>query len=312
MQIIDDEKRQHNLCDKVILITGCSSGIGIETARALKATGATLFLTARDMDKARKALGSILDGDRVSLLQLDLQSLDSVRDCVDAFKKQSQTLNILISNAGIRHVPFGRTKEGFELHWGTNHLSHFLLFELLKPLMLASSKPDFESRVITVSSTAHRNGPMVFDDLNWKSRPYDYRLAYGQSKLANLYMALEIEKRYGAQGLHAWAVHPGGVRTGLQRFNWSDFWMVLRSGVMASLNILASPEQGSSTTVWAAIGRELEGKGGKYLERNQISGPARKGFSDLEPGHAQWAYDEHAASMLYDTSLQLVGIGKST
>ncbi|KAH7305574.1 hypothetical protein B0I35DRAFT_444049 [Stachybotrys elegans] len=308
LQIVEDENRRDGLVGKVALITGCSSGIGIETARALKATGATLFLTARNLEKARAALGDILTGDKVHLLALDLESLDSVRACVEALKKQTTTLNILITNAGIRHVPLGRTKDGFERHWGTNHVSHFLLFELLKPMLIASSTPDFQSRVVAVSSTAHRNGPMDLDDLNWESRRYDYRLAYGQSKLANLYMATEIEKRYGSQGLHAWAVHPGGIRTGLQHFNWSDTFMVVRNGVMNSLNLSASPEQGASTTVWAAVSRELEGKGGKYLEKNRVSEPARKGHGDLEPGHASWAYDDGTAKALYDKSLQLVGM----
>ncbi|KAK5994723.1 Short-chain dehydrogenase/reductase prx1 [Cladobotryum mycophilum] len=214
LQIVKDEHRDDSLSDKVVFITGCSSGLGIETARAMKATGATLFLTARNLDKARTELGNILDGGSVHLLKLDLDSLDSVRACVADYRAKSNRLNVLIENAGIRNVPFGRTKDGFELHWGTNHLAHFLLFELLRPTLLEFSTPDFQSRVVVVSSTAHRNAPMEFSDLNWEKRKYDGLLAYGQSKLANVYAASEIERRYGSRGLHAWSVHPGGFEQG--------------------------------------------------------------------------------------------------
>lgn len=186
LQIIEDEKREGTLSDKVVLITGCSSGLGVETARALKATGATLFLTARNLEKAKTALGDILDGGRVILLKLDLESLDSVRACADEFLSRSQTLNILIANAGVRLVPEGRTIDGFEVHLATNHLSHFLLFELLKPTLLRSSTPDFHSRVVAVSSTAHRTEPLNFNDLNFEKRKYNGPAAYGQSKLANV------------------------------------------------------------------------------------------------------------------------------
>ncbi|UKZ76791.1 hypothetical protein TrVFT333_004502 [Trichoderma virens FT-333] len=309
LQIIKDEQREGNMSNKVVFITGCSSGLGIETARAMKATGATVFVTARNLEKAEEALGDILSGDRVHLLKLDLESFDSVRSCVNEFKSKSSTLNILIENAGIRHVPFGRTRDGFEKHWGTNHLSHFLLFELLRPMLLASSTPDFCSRAIIVSSTAHRNAPMDFSDLNWESRKYVPSVAYGQSKLANVYTASEIERRYGAQGLHAWSVHPGGIRTGLQapsQWDVKDWLVVIKSGPMATLNTMMNAAQGASTSVWAAVSRDLEGQGGKYCERNRFSEPLKKGWKMIDPGHAEWAYDEKAAAKLYDLSLEKI------
>lgn len=308
LQIVKDEQRQGKMSDKVVLITGCSSGLGVETARAMKATGATVYVTARNLEKARQALGDILAGDRVHLLKLDLESFDSVRSCVDEFKSKSSTLNILIENAGIRHVPFGRTRDGFEKHWGTNHLSHFLLFELLRPILLASSTADFHSRVVIVSSTAHRNAPMDFGDLNWEKRKYDPPIAYGQSKLANVYTASEIERRYGALGLHAWSVHPGGIRTGLQTPSLGDALVFIKSGPIATLMSMMNAEQGASTSIWAAVSRELEGQGGKYLERNRFSEPLKKGWKLIDPGHAEWAYDEDAAAKLYDISLKEVGL----
>jgi NAD(P)-dependent dehydrogenase (short-subunit alcohol dehydrogenase family) len=310
LQIIKDEQREGDLKDKVVFITGCSSGLGVETARAMKATGATIFVTARNLEKAKEALGDILDGGRVHLLKLDLESFDSVRSCVEEFKSKSSTLNILIENAGIRHVPLGRTLDGYEKHWGTNHLSHFLLFELLRPTLLASSTPEFCSRAVIVSSTAHRNAPMDFGDLNWKTRKYDRAIAYGQSKLANVYTASEIERRYGSQGLHAWSVHPGGIRTGLQApstFDMKDWMVLIKSGPIASLHVMMNAEQGASTSVWAAVSRELEGQGGKYCERNRFSEPLKPGWKMIDPGHAEWAYDQAAAARLYDLSLKEVG-----
>ncbi|PKK50789.1 hypothetical protein CI102_5225 [Trichoderma harzianum] len=309
LQIVKDEQREGTMADKVVFITGCSSGLGVETARAMKATGATVFVTARNLEKAKEALGDILNGDRIHLLKLDLESFDSVRSCVNEFKSMSNSLNILIENAGIRHVPFGRTRDGFEKHWGTNHLSHFLLLELLRPILLASSTPEFCSRAIIVSSTAHRNAPMDFSDLNWEKRKYVPSVAYGQSKLANVYTASEIERRYGAQGLHAWSVHPGGIRTGLQApstFDIKDWLVVIKSGPMATLNTMMNAEQGASTSVWAALSRDLEGQGGKYCERNRFSEPLKKGWKMIDPGHAEWCYDEKAAARLYDLSMKEV------
>ncbi|GAW18118.1 hypothetical protein ANO14919_075910 [Xylariales sp. No.14919] len=310
LQIVKDEQREDgSMNDKVILITGCSSGIGVETARALKATGATLFLTARNLDKAKTALGDILDGGvKVHLLKLELESLASVRACVEEFLAISQTLNILITNAGVRLVPEGRTQDEFEVHFATNHLSHFLLFELLKPTLLRSSTPEFQSRVVAISSTAHRTAPLNFDDLNFEKRKYDGVAAYGQSKLANVYMANEIERRYGSQGLHAWSVHPGGIRTGLQKPNLHDFFIILKNGPLHTLRYMQNTEQGASTSVWAAVSRDLEGKGGRYLEQCQVSEGLTQGSDVVGPGHAPWAYHEEDAKKLWALSLKLVGL----
>ncbi|KAI1749381.1 hypothetical protein F4782DRAFT_533500 [Xylaria castorea] len=314
LQIIKDEHRQDgSLRDKVILITGCSSGLGIETARALQSTGATLFLTARNLEKARAALGDILDDDgggKVHLLKLDLESLASVRACVEEFLAKSKTLNVLITNAGVRLVPEGRTADGFEVHLGTNHLSHFLLFQLLKPTLLRSSTPDFQSRVVAVSSTAHRTAPLNFDDLNFEKRKYDGVAAYGQSKLANVYMANEIERRHGSEGLHGLSIHPGGIRTGLQRWNLHDTLVLLKNGPMHSYMYMQNTEQGAATSVWAAVSRDLEGKGGKYLEECHVSQGIREGSDSVGPGHASWVYHEEDAKRLYDVSLKLVGLGE--
>jgi len=129
-------------------------------------------------------------------------------------------------------------------------------------MLLASSTPEFHSRVIAVASTAHREARLDFSDFNMEKRTYDHIFAYSQSKLANVYMANEIERRYGEHGLHGLSVHPGGIRTGLQKFSFSDASIVLRVGIRKKLRIIQNSEQGASTTVWAATSKELEGREG--------------------------------------------------
>ena len=213
-QVIEREVLTGKLTDTVILITGASSGIGVETARALYHTGAHLYLPVRDMAKGEKVKAEIeSDGQqakgKIELLQLDLDSLDSVRQCAAAFLAKSKQLNVLICNAGVMAVPEGKTKDGLDVQFGTNHVAHFLLFQLLKGALLSSSTPSFNSRVVIVSSGGHRISPVVFDDLNMDKQPYNPWVAYGQSKTANAYMALELERRYGSRGLHSTSLHPG-------------------------------------------------------------------------------------------------------
>lgn len=305
LQIIHDNKLENALTDKVMLVTGTSSGIGIETVRALKATGAKIYATARDLDKGRKALADILEPGKVELLQLDTASFASVRACAKEFLAKESKLNVLVNNAGIMAVPERQlTKDGHEAQFQTNHLGHFLLFQLLKPTLLASAIVTFASRVVNVSSIGHRQSPVRFDDLDF-SEPGSYSPfgGYGQSKTANIYMASEIERRYGTRGLHAWSLHPGGIDTGLQVH--VDF------GAYKALpeiqRMMKSTEQGAATTVLAAVDRELEGKGGKFLEDTAVSQPTEA--QDLaSPGYAEWAYDEDAAKKLWTVSNQIVGV----
>jgi NAD(P)-dependent dehydrogenase (short-subunit alcohol dehydrogenase family) len=307
------------MSDKVILVTGGSSGLGVETAKALAATGATIYVTARNIAKAEDALADLLRGPRTSqihVLKLDLSSLQSVREAAAEFKRKSPRLNVLVANAGIRQPPAGKTVDGFEEQFGTNHLAHFLLFQLLKDTMLASAAPSFHSRVVAVSSQAHRQFPMDFEHLNPSPSKYDPVKAYSYSKLANVWMANEIERLYGAQGLHAWSLHPGGIRTQLNqaRLTWGyvyDIGMVVfKAGIKNAQRNLMSAEQGAATTVWAAVGKDLEGQGGKYLERCAVADPVEKGWGPLDPGYAPWAYDVNGARRLWDLSMKMVDLGE--
>ena len=305
LQIVQDNNLENALTDKVMLVTGTSSGIGVETVRALKATGAKIYATARDLEKGRKALANVLEAGKVELLRLDTASFASVRACAKGFLAKESQLNMLVNNAGIMALPERTlTQDGHEAQFQTNHLGHFLLFQLLKPTLLASATPAFASRVVNVSSIGHRTSSIRFDDLNFsEAGSYTPFGGYGQSKTANIYMANEIERRYGSRGLHAWSLHPGGIDTGLQLH--VDF-----SALKAMPEIqrgMHSVEQGAATTVLSAIDKELEGKGGKYLENTAVAHPVQDAeFASL--GHAEWAYDEDAAKKLWTVSNQIVGV----
>lgn len=304
LQIVRDEELEGKWAGRVILITGCSSGIGLETAKALFATGATLYLTARNIPKARDALGDIASSDRVHLLKLDLESLNSVRTAATAFSSMSKTLNVFIANAGVMACPEGCTKDGFELHLGTNHLSHFLLFNLLKPILLSSSTPEFNSRAIFVTSAAHHYSEVNFDNINLHGT-YDSNIAYAQSKTANLWTSNEIARRYGSRGLHAWAVNPGFVQSEIGRHLSPEQNEYFQTSFASEFK---TAEQGASSSVWAATAKVLEGKGGKYLEECEYSTPWKEENGPFGFGYTPWAYDAEKEGKLWEISSKLVGI----
>ena len=301
LDIVNDEGLQGKLTDKVFLVTGCSSGIGIETAKALNATGAKLFLGVRDTAKGQAALSGILKPGHVELLNMDLTSLDSVRSAAEEIKSKTKILNILINNAGVMATPEGKTVDGFETQFGTNHLSHFLLFQLLKSTLLSSSTPTFNSRVVCVSSSGHRAGGIQFDNYNFEKGDYSPWAAYGQSKTANIYMANEIERRYGAKGLHGLSLMPGGIETGLQVHVQEQ----LAASMEAAKDYMKSPEQGAATTVYAALSKEWEGRGGRYLEDCQ---EAREvdGAAPGALGYHPRAYNEEGEKKLWADSSKFV------
>ena len=308
-QVIEREGLTGKLTDKVILVTGASSGIGIETARALYHTGAHLYLPVRDVSKGEKVKQDIeSDGQqgkgKIELLQLDLESLDSVRQCAAAFLANSKQLNVLICNAGVMGVG-GKTKDGLDMQFGVNHLAHFLLFQLLKDALLSSSTPSFNSRVVVLSSSGHRFTPIKFDDLNMDKQPFHAFAAYGQSKSANACMALELDRRYGSRGLHSTVVHPGGIVTDLARH--IDPKVIVSFLDDETLRSMKTVEQGGATTVWAAVSKEWEGKGGKYLEDVSVAKPAQEPPLPVN-GYFPWVYDTEAAKRLWTESLRIVGV----
>ncbi|KAH7358314.1 WW domain-containing oxidoreductase [Plectosphaerella cucumerina] len=315
LQVVEDEGLIGKLDGKVVLITGANSGIGIETARAIHATGATLYLTARDSTKVQEAIDSVKNGPGpksdapIHGLELRLDSLASVRAAAKSFLDKGDALNLLILNAGVMATPEGRTEDGFETQFGTNHLGHFLLFKLLKPTLLASSTPEFQSRLIVVASSAHAYGNVRLEDFNFEKEPYNEWAAYGQSKTANILFASEAERRYGSKGLHALSLHPGIIQTGLSRHLPEEVLASFATNE-ALLKSMKNPAQGAATTVYAALSKEWEGRGGRYLsnlaEATAVD-PAAGGLPS-EPHYFPWAYDRETEEKLWDASCKLVGV----
>jgi NAD(P)-dependent dehydrogenase (short-subunit alcohol dehydrogenase family) len=204
---------------------------------------------------------------------------------------------------GIRNPPEGTTVDGFETQFGTNHLGHFLLFELLKPTLLASSTASFNSRVINVTSGSHRRTGMILDNLNLKGI-YSPRLGYAQSKTANILMANQIERAYGSKGLHGLSVSPGAIISRAQRH---DDPKELEAVLPKIKHILKTTSQGAATTVWAAVAKILEGKGALYLEDCGVGGEA-VGDEMMTGGYAPHAFNQESEEKLWDMSCDMVGV----
>lgn len=305
-----------DLTGEVVVITGGSTGIGFETARALAAAGASVMITARTEEKGDDAIArlrELVPGADVTYEILELGSLDSVRACAADIRRRLPRIDVLICNAGIMAVPFGRTDEGFELQFGTNHLGHFVLVGKLIPSLLLASP----SRIVLLSSAGHGMGDIRWDDPNYDTTEYTKMEAYGQSKTANILHAVELERRYGARGIHAYAVHPGMVATDLGRhFTAEDFAdIAARAAAAAKASAaakgtkkeskdstraggglaLVNTDVGAATSVWAATAAELEGNGGVYLADCSITAAM------------PYAIDPDAAARLWELSERLVG-----
>ncbi|KAI8624346.1 putative short-chain dehydrogenase [Xylariaceae sp. FL1651] len=312
IQIIKDEGLVNNMAGKVMLVTGSTSGIGTDTVRALHLTGADVYMQARDLNKAQAVREDILSTSegkgKLEIVLMDLQSFESIRAGVRSFLTMTQKLNVLVNNAGIRNTPEGRTVDGFETQFGVNHLAHFLLFQLLMPTLLSSSTPSFNSRVVNVTSGSHRRSGIVFDNPNLEGT-YDPPIAYAQSKTANILMANQIERLYGASGIHGLSVHPGCIVTNLQKHEMPT--QEVRDNYLKNnpllKKVLKSCAQGAATQVWAAVAKVWEGKGAVYLE------DCRQGHECEEPdirngGYKAFVFDEEAEIKLWDMSCQMIGI----
>ncbi|KAJ6030965.1 uncharacterized protein N7446_007608 [Penicillium canescens] len=313
LQIVEDEGLIGKLAGKVFLISGCSSGLGVETAKALATTGATLYLTARNIPAAEAALVGILKPGQVEIIEMDLSSLAGVRAGAERFLAKSTQLNVLICNAGVMAIAdLTTTVDGFETQFAVNHLGHFLLFQLLKDTLLASSSPNYSSRVVAVSSSGHRGGGIRLDDYSYTKRPDEYNMwgAYAQSKTANIYMTNEIERRFGSQGLHATSLMPGAISTGIQRYLPSE---EAAEYARSTWKTMKSPAQGAATTVLAAIAKEFENKGGVYLENCEVAGlyPDDREYDHVPDiaGYAEHAFNEELEHQVWTDSLKMVNGG---
>jgi NAD(P)-dependent dehydrogenase (short-subunit alcohol dehydrogenase family) len=283
---------------RTVLVTGASTGLGLETARALATTGADVVLTARSEDKGKAAEAAIRAGLRDAKLEhgiLDLASLASVGAFADWFLARHDRLDVLVNNAGVMFTPFQRTTEGFELQFGTNHLGPFLLTALLAPALRAAAP----SRVVNLSSVAHQFSDIHFEDPNYHSRPYDKFEAYGQSKTAAILFSRELDRRLGPRGVRSYAVHPGSIPTELLRYMGPEDFAAIRklTGTTGPPppGSLKTVQAGAATTVWAAVTPELGDQGGQYL--------SDCGISDDD---AAYTRDAVAASRLWSLSEELV------
>ena len=287
-----------DLTGKTCVITGASAGLGRESAGALAATGAHVIMAARNMaalQEAQQGITARQPDARTSLVPLDLTSLASVRAAASAIAALAPNVDVLMNNAGVMFTPFSRTSDGFEIQFGTNHLGHFELTRLLRPLLAGA-------RVVILSSDGHHMSDIDLDDPNWERRAYDKFRAYGASKTANVLHMVELNRRYAEDGVHAVAVHPGVVGTSLARYMTRQDFGALRSMAAdnrdraAVLDTILSPEQGAATQVWAATTAELDGAGSVYLADCAIR-------TDV----AAYAMDEHHAARLWEISETLCG-----
>jgi NAD(P)-dependent dehydrogenase (short-subunit alcohol dehydrogenase family) len=278
-----------DLTGRTFVVTGANSGIGLRAVWQLARAGARVVLAVRDTAKGEEAAGSA-PGD-TEVRRLDLADLASVREFADAW---DGPLDVLINNAGVMAVPESRTKDGFEMQIGTNHLGHFALTNLLLP--------NIRDRVVTISSPAHRMGGLDLDDLNWEKRRYQRWRAYGQSKLSNLLFTLELQRRLSEVGsdVRAAAAHPGYAATNLQ----SHTGNFLQNAMMAVGNrvFAQSDEMGALPTLYAAT---QDIPGGAYVGPDGFQ--EQRGHPKLV-GRSSAASDEESARGLWELSEELTGV----
>jgi NAD(P)-dependent dehydrogenase (short-subunit alcohol dehydrogenase family) len=274
---------------RTVVVTGANSGIGQAAARELGRAGAHVVLAVRDLEKGERAAAEV-PGDR-EVRRLDLADLASVRAFAEAW---SGDLDVLVNNAGVMAVPEGRTADGFELQFGTNHLAHFALTGLLLPAIT--------DRVVTVSSGAHRMGRIDLDDLNWERRRYRRWPAYGQSKLANLLFTMELQRRLDEAGspVRALAAHPGWAATNLQGRSGNA---VLDVAMRVSNRFFAQSEAMGALPTLYAVAEDLPG--GTYVGPD---GRAEQRGHPTVVGRSAAARDADVARRLWERSEELTGV----
>jgi NAD(P)-dependent dehydrogenase (short-subunit alcohol dehydrogenase family) len=283
-----------------IIVTGGASGIGIETARALAAAGAEVTLAVRNLGTGEQVADDIAEttgSKQVLVAPLDLADQTSVRDFVADWEGP---LHVLVNNAGVMAAPLMRTPEGWEMQFATNHLGHFALATGLHRALAAAGG----ARVVSVSSSAHLRSGVVFDDIHFGHREYEPWSAYGQSKSANVLFAVEATRRWADDGILVNALHPGGIRTALQRYVTEGDLDRLRRASGSAAPEWKTPQQGAATSVLLAASPLLDGIGGRYFEDCSEAAPNEPG---TRRGYAAHAVDPEAAARLWDVSIHTIG-----
>ncbi|GMN02074.1 SDR family NAD(P)-dependent oxidoreductase [Erythrobacter sp. MTPC3] len=301
----DDVLDGHDLNGKTVFVTGGNSGLGQETGRAMAAKGAHVILLGRNQEKLDEAIGEIRKDNgegEIETLLCDLGSLDSIRQCGAEARSRYSKIDILINNAGVMACPMGRTSDGFETQFGTNHIGHFALTKELMPLIEKGA----DKRIVNLSSRAHHIAPANLDDPNFEEAAYDPWLSYGQAKTANVLFSVGLEERFGAKGIHSYAVHPGGIQTNLGRHMTEE-----QSAALIERVTTSDPDfewktipQGAATQCWAATAREVEGSGGVYCED---CGVAEIDDVSAKKGVRTYALAKASADRLWSISEQMIG-----
>jgi len=293
-----------DLAGRVIIVTGANSGIGYEAAKEFARKGAQTILACRSVDKAQRALKQIraeIPNAPVEVMQVDLASQKSIREFAEAFKSKFDRLDILVNNAGIMMVPYGKTEDGFERQFGTNHLGHFALTGLLIDLL--KSTPN--SRVVNVSSNGHHQGHMDFKNLMFENgKGYSRMGAYGRTKLANLLFTYELQRRFEASGINsiATAAHPGLTNTALADH---FFGVKLLRPILQPLlgSFLQNASMGALPTLRAAV--DPSARGGQYYGPD---GPGETRGYPIVVRSNRASHNESDAGQLWDISEELTGI----
>src|SRR6202047_4943857 len=311
----DDVLSGVNLKGQRILVTGVSAGIGVETARSLAAHGAQVIGTARDLTKAKAATGQVrkdaaANGGSFELVELDLANLKSVRACADRLLAKGEAFDVVIANAGVMATPFGHTADGFETQFGTNHLGHFVLVNRIASLIRNGG------RLINLSSAGHRYSNVDLDDPNFERTPYEPFVAYGRSKTANILFAVEFDRRHRSRGIRGAAVHPGGIRTELDRYIDSSRLDKIVEEINQQLAAQGKGPfqwktipQGAATSVWAAVVASADEVGGRYCENCHVGRIVGDDLTitAISEGVRGYALDATNAEALWKKSEQLVG-----
>jgi NAD(P)-dependent dehydrogenase (short-subunit alcohol dehydrogenase family) len=291
-----------DLTGRLAVVTGGYSGIGTETTRALAAAGAHVVVPARRPDAAREALAGI---EGVEVAELDLGDLDSVAAFADGFLASGREIDVLINSAAIMASPEMRVGPGWEAQFGTNHLGHFALANRLWPALAAGGG----ARVVALSSTGHRRSPIRWDDPQFETG-YEKWAAYGQAKTANSLFAVQLDRLGADAGVRAFAVHPGGILTPLQRhlthqemvgYGWID-----EDG--NPRHEFKTPEQGAATSLWCATSPQLDGLGGLYCEDCDVAEIVPAEEQDRMGGVRPYAVDADEAARLWELSAELTGV----
>ena len=304
-----------DLKGKRILVTGVSAGLGVETARALASHGANVVGTARDLDKAKRTTSEVSkaaaeSGSSFEVIELDLASLKSVRAAADKLVSDGRLFDVVIANAGVMATPFGKTENGFETQFGTNHLGHFVFVNSIANLIKDGG------RLVNLASSGHRFSDVNLDDPTFVTTSYEPFVAYGRSKTANILFAVEFDRRHRDRGVRATAVHPGGIATELARHMpdgaieaWVQQIQEQRAAAGEPPFEFKSVPEGAATSVWAGVVASADEVGGKYCEDCQVAEllPADSPVSAISRGVRGYALDPDTAKALWRKSEEMVG-----